>query len=312
MRIVFVLVLVITSPRAVAADSFMSGARTSPDLELTIRDLLRATSPLAHLGIHGVLRGSNPQFFEHHLLADPTNDLRVLDVALSHAQGHRSASPRRARTLLAALGQRTTDPEMKVVAAIGLAQSDVKLSGRAGWHSPSRDKALVVALITDACSAHVRAPIVGLGEAVAAFVAAARAYRGYTGLDDLAACGRVRAPDHPPDGLFVHDRWADGSPQFEMTWRAGKRNGPARRYHDDGVLAMENTWVDDRLEGVERRYYASGVLQLETRYRAGVQEGPARGYHPNGKKQWEGSYSAGRKVGSWQHWDRDGKLVGAP
>jgi hypothetical protein len=293
------------------ADSFLgTAAPVDPAIELTIHDLFRTSSPIDHLGILEANYGGNPRFFEHHLAADPDNDLRVLDAAIAHAHARTTKSAKRSRVLLVELAARTSDPRTKLVAGLVLAAAESTIGGSDSWARETEDKRLVVAWIAFACASHVEAPLPGVGELVGGFVSYARNYDGYAALlEPLAACGAVKAPEETREGMVVHSTYRNGQTELEMEWRGGKRNGVSRRYYEDGTLESETRWKDNRREGPERRYYPSGALAAELANEQGWQDGPAVYYHPNGKKSREGTYRDGREVGVWRTYDKTGALV---
>jgi len=310
MRLAVVCVTLIAAAPCARADSFMISAQVDPQVESTIHALFRTSSPLDHLGILESNYGGNPAFFDRHLEADPGNDLRVLDAAISHAAPFTRAGGLRARKLLGPLIDRATDAELKVVVAVVLAQSEAATGGRASWTQDTADKRQVAALLADACAVHVAKPIPRLGEVIGSFLAYAASYRGYAGLlDSLASCGKVRAPEQSTEGIVVHERWRDGSPRLELEWHGGKRNGRSRRYFADGTIERESTYADNREEGLERQYYPTGRRRSEVTYVHGFPDGPAVYYHPNGKKSSEGRYHQSRQIGVWRTWDRAGALV---
>lgn len=68
-------------------------------------------------------------------------------------------------------------------------------------------------------------------------------------------------------------------------YRAGKREGPYRKFFPDGNKMTEGTYNSDLLEGDFTLYY------------------------PNGKIQLKGQYKNGQQVGNWNYYDEEGNAI---
>jgi antitoxin component YwqK of YwqJK toxin-antitoxin module len=89
------------------------------------------------------------------------------------------------------------------------------------------------------------------------------------------AAGTTRKGAAPPDDF---EEWCEGKDPYGN----GRREGPARRWYDDGAL-----WI----------------LQS---FREGILDGPFRELHRNGRTAREGTYAMGRQVGTWRIWFESG------
>ena len=87
--------------------------------------------------------------------------------------------------------------------------------------------------------------------------------------------GLARKGAAPPDDL---EEWCEGKDPYGN----GRREGPARRWYDDGAL-----WITQS-------------------FREGIVHGPFRELHRNGKTAREGTYAMGRQVGTWRIWFESG------
>jgi antitoxin component YwqK of YwqJK toxin-antitoxin module len=68
----------------------------------------------------------------------------------------------------------------------------------------------------------------------------------------LSAGGTVRA-----------SHWPDGTPQQEVTYEDGFREGPATYWYADGTLRARGTWADDVREGPWEFWGPDGRPDLE-------------------------------------------------
>lgn len=102
--------------------------------------------------------------------------------------------------------------------------------------------------------------------------------------------------------------WYRGSEQLRQTrvFKAGKLEGPYRRYYRDGALAFESAFVDGRLSGDSRSFYANGQLH-EERKTEGRGEGTIVAFFPNGDKQREARISS--LSHDEQEWYSNGQLA---
>ena len=151
----------------------------------------------------------------------------------------------------------------------------------------------------------------------------------------LRRAARVSARDGAPR------RWgrprASRSGARERTTRgARRREGPARRYYDDGDLFIEEHLprgragrrvrrvLPGRREGARgqrtraarrrgsgRSGPRSGAREEEAEFRDGVPHGRFTAFWPTGAKKTEGRRCGGAQCGPWRSWDDRGSLVGS-
>lgn len=142
--------------------------------------------------------------------------------------------------------------------------------------------------------------------------------------------GTVHRGAQPAEG---YEEWCETPPEAEGG--AGKREGPARAYYDDGGLWIESAYHDGLLDGpyVERFrggkkarqgayqaglrtgawtfFYEDGTVQEESSFTRGVPDGRFADYWPSGKPRNTGRRCLGAQCGKWLSYDESGRLIGS-
>jgi antitoxin component YwqK of YwqJK toxin-antitoxin module len=77
------------------------------------------------------------------------------------------------------------------------------------------------------------------------------------------------------------------------------KDGPFRRYHDNGQLWWKGTYKDGVEEGPIETYHENGQLKSKGTLRDGKGEGLIEYYHDNGQLGTKGTYNMGEKCGEW-------------
>lgn len=140
------------------------------------------------------------------------------------------------------------------------------------------------------------------------------------------------ADDPPRDGTYV-EKWPDGKPKLEVTYKDGKRHGTLKRWHENGQLAAEEEYEDGKWEGRRAAWWENGQVQFDWQYhdgklRKGVwQSFHANGtfwtsyrmgaggkapdqlqvaYHDNGKIEYRGRWKDELQDGKWEYFRADG------
>jgi antitoxin component YwqK of YwqJK toxin-antitoxin module len=132
----------------------------------------------------------------------------------------------------------------------------------------------------------------------------------------------------PPEGF---EEWCEGKDDAGRP----RREGPARRYYDDGDLFIEEHYRGGERDGafVERYrggakaregsytrgaktglwtvWSALGAREEEAEFKDGVPHGRFTAFWPTGAKKTEGRRCGGAQCGSWRSWDDRGHLVGS-
>lgn len=127
------------------------------------------------------------------------------------------------------------------------------------------------------------------------------------------------------------EEWCEAQPPEGRA----RREGPARKYYDDGSLWIESAYHGGLLEGpfVERHrggrtaregFYLAGLrsgrwqffaedgtLLEESSWTRGVPDGPFADYWPSGKPRNVGRRCLGAQCGRWQSYDDSGRLIGS-
>jgi len=125
----------------------------------------------------------------------------------------------------------------------------------------------------------------------------------------------------------------DGKIQNELTYKNGKKEGPAKYYHRNGELSMvanykndvlsgkrigylqngelslKENYADGKREGVFVRYFQSGILKDVVTYENDLPVGKYYRYFEDGSTKQEGQYSKkGIRTGEWTYYNRDGSV----
>ncbi len=87
--------------------------------------------------------------------------------------------------------------------------------------------------------------------------------------------------------------YSNGSLFRELTYRAGRLDGPVREYHEKPRYRRSPT--RGRIAGPAERAFMAGPLRRTMTYRDGAADGPYEIYFPYGILKEEGHYRAGRK-----------------
>ena len=132
----------------------------------------------------------------------------------------------------------------------------------------------------------------------------------------------------PPEGF---EEWCEGKDDAGRP----RREGPARRYYDDGDVFIEEHYRAGERDGAfveataaaRRRARAatrtarrrgsgrsgprSGAREEEAEFKDGVPHGRFTAFWPTGAKKTEGRRCGGAQCGPWRSWDNRGSLVGS-
>ena len=63
--------------------------------------------------------------------------------------------------------------------------------------------------------------------------------------------------------------YENGKTQFEINYKDGKKNGIVKWYYDNGKLYRESVYVNGKIDGIQKKYYESGKLMAENPYEMG-------------------------------------------
>jgi antitoxin component YwqK of YwqJK toxin-antitoxin module len=106
-------------------------------------------------------------------------------------------------------------------------------------------------------------------------------------------------------------RWYDdGSLWVEESFHEGERDGPFVEYHRNGRKAREGRWVKGKQDGPWTIWWESGALEEEAEWREGVPHGRFAAYRPDGSKRAEGRRCGGAPCGTWTTYDERGQVEG--
>lgn len=111
------------------------------------------------------------------------------------------------------------------------------------------------------------------------------------------------------DGLSMEIDPA-GKVQLVEYYKQGRKEGPRKRYHEQGSQIIESAhYHEDLLHGPRIRWYDNGERQEETNYAHGQLQGEARWYSPQGVLMAIYHYEKGNLHGACQLFDESGKLA---
>ncbi len=99
-------------------------------------------------------------------------------------------------------------------------------------------------------------------------------------------------------------RWS--LPPQELYFPKQYKDGVAKIYFENGVLAAEGTYVKGRRIGEWQHFYETGALLACGDYINGEKTGNWIFHFSSGNKKSEGKYFNDQKHGSWREWDRNG------
>jgi len=102
----------------------------------------------------------------------------------------------------------------------------------------------------------------------------------------------------------------DGGLWVDEAFRAGERDGPFAEYHRGGAKAREGVYQRGVKVGRWNIWYASGQVEEESEWRDGVLHGPFVSYWSSGARRAEGRHCGGAQCGTWRTWDERGALLG--
>jgi antitoxin component YwqK of YwqJK toxin-antitoxin module len=121
----------------------------------------------------------------------------------------------------------------------------------------------------------------------------------------LAGMGLYR--DKKKDSVWTFfDR--DSNVVAREAYDRGQRQGPSKKYFENGQLAEITHYEKDQKEGPWKQFYQDGTLKSKAHYRGGKLRGEATFFHPNGRPRLKGKYVAGKMHGIWYFFTRKGKI----
>ena len=127
----------------------------------------------------------------------------------------------------------------------------------------------------------------------------------------------------PADAIFEegamldgerHGVWsrfrADGAMRSQVTYEAGRPNGPYSLYDKLGNVMEEGNWTRSANTGELRRYFPNGTLrQIFTFDNIGKRHGEQRYYHDNGQLEMVVNMTHGAEEGDVVRMDRTGRVI---
>ena len=96
---------------------------------------------------------------------------------------------------------------------------------------------------------------------------------------------------------------------MEVTFKQGKQEGLATRWHENGQKSREETYKDGERDGLRTRWHENGQKDSEALYRGGGKVGLETTWHENGQKKSEISRTATDGQVSAKYWNSKGEEV---
>jgi len=103
----------------------------------------------------------------------------------------------------------------------------------------------------------------------------------------------------------------DGGVWVEEAFHAGERDGAYLEYHRGGGKAREGAYIQGVKVGRWTVWSPSGKPEEESDWREGVLHGRFVSYWPSGARRAEGRHCGGAQCGTWRTWDEGGALLGS-
>ncbi len=88
----------------------------------------------------------------------------------------------------------------------------------------------------------------------------------------------------------------------------GRRQGYARNWFENGVMAYEVFYSAEQKQGLEKSWWANGKLRYQLNFVDGLQEGEGWHWYRSGAKFKKSNHLAGQPVGIQQAWRENGEL----
>jgi len=109
------------------------------------------------------------------------------------------------------------------------------------------------------------------------------------------------------EGIAREYKAGSGSPSRELSFAAGVRSGPQRRFFTDGSLAEVVHYVDGKPDGETVAYYADGSERRRGVWKAGERVGVWEAWYPDGAKRRREAFDGSSP--HLQQWYSNGELA---
>lgn len=116
----------------------------------------------------------------------------------------------------------------------------------------------------------------------------------------LAACQTVDHQDDERVDSTVEKQQAEPVGESEKSIE--------QEFYENGQLKMEGPVVSGQRHGLWKSWYENGIKWSETTFKNGVKTGPTTTFFENGMMRYSGHYENDERVGTWNFYNREGKL----
>lgn len=93
-------------------------------------------------------------------------------------------------------------------------------------------------------------------------------------------------------------------------FKNGRATGKWISFYNNGNIKSIINWQDGKLNGKYILYENDGTKSMETIYLNGKEDGYYNSYYSNGVLRMSGHYKLGKPVGTWEYFDKTGKITG--
>jgi len=101
----------------------------------------------------------------------------------------------------------------------------------------------------------------------------------------------------------------DGSLISEETYTSGIKQGIAKTFYPDGVIAESVTWINGKKEGAWEQFFTDGKIKLRGNYSGDEKNGDFLIYFLNGQVMLNGQYRNGHQHGTWIYYSEKGNIL---
>lgn len=108
--------------------------------------------------------------------------------------------------------------------------------------------------------------------------------------------------------LDGEDQWWEAKPAPFSTLGQKIKQGPIRRWYENGQPKMRGQYDKDQRVGNFIWWHTNGSRKLEAVYKKGQKSDMWTWWHENGMKSIQGEYENNRAIGVWTWWDEEGNV----
>jgi len=111
----------------------------------------------------------------------------------------------------------------------------------------------------------------------------------------------------PFTGVSV-SKYPHGQVAEKITYDKGRRNGPRKKWFDNGDLSYEANYQSNKLDGVVKTWWANGAIRSEAQWTEGKLHGVQKQWYSSGQLFKELNMVNGNEEGLQRAWRENGKI----